>query len=224
MSDSWGWTSENNYDIITINKLKEEINMSIVGIIKCNDGALVFSDSKSTLNFKPEKGRENINKIFFNKNIVVCCYKYNTINEIPIEKIIPKMLQENKILNADAFRQSLLKYLIENNANVCGDFIIYEIKTNTIWRLTANVEVKLLNPCEKIDDKSVSFFGGNEYYINCLIEFVDSLGFEEKNVALNMEEVQKLLEEDLTKIIRTLDTIRFNNPCGLPLKFYIFKY
>lgn len=64
------------------------------------------------------------------------------------------------------------------------------------------------------DQKYFYVIGGNEYYINCLEELF--------NTKYNPEEydcdfIANLIKTELEKIVKILDQVEYNNPCGLPI-------
>ena len=70
----------------------------------------------------------------------------------------------------------------------------------------------------------LTLFGGNEYYVDCMMQLVDSWLELKGCYDITMEEAEKIIKEPLKKVIKGLDDLPFNNPCGLPLKFYKFYY
>lgn len=234
-NDSWVRIEENvqsNNFLLNLKSIRDNIfsqdkrgkYMSIGAIFKCNDGILLLSDSKSTLNYKIEKGRENINKIFETDNFFIIHTGSNRINGTPIENFFSDFLKNNESLQE--MMERFLKELKKDESFTDMNFIGFDKKTNNIL-IYSYIDK---NP-KKIINEAPFIAIGNEYYIDIINEFIlykekIKINIDFQNIWLNIsvDELQKLLNTELIKVIQHLDKLEYNNPVGLPLKFHIFKY
>lgn len=212
-------------------------NMSIVGFFKCKDGILLMSDSKSTLNFESEKGRENIDKFFYNNCMAIGNFGRNKIGNIPVEEFVPSILKYGE--TAYSFINKLQIEIIKKSDEKKLYFIIYDYFFNDFKF------VHFQNGNKNVQSIYDSYIiGGNEYYIGAISEIISKLNIDkvilkyevsdiqnnekatktEKILDISREELKEILEEKLTTIINKLDELEINNPCGLPLKFHYFEY
>lgn len=193
-------------------------NMSIVGFVRCRGGIITISDSKSTLNYESEPGRENIDKMFYFSNLIVTNFGLNRICGEPIEKILLNS-EFNSCTDVFSF-VSILKrncpfFYIEEVKNI--NFIIYEYKTRDIFFVTvsndfSHVDIQLAN------DKMPFALGGNEYYINVVKETID------RHKTYDIDRLSEVIKTTLESTVKTLDQGPCNNPCGLPIKTKVIKF
>lgn len=98
-----------------------------------------------------------------------------------------------------------------------GYFYIYEKETKKTYfgfPLSSHDGLKCV-----LQDEKPYYLGGNEYYINCLEELFSNY----KPIEHEAKDVEVKLKEELEAIIKVLDNVPYNNPCGLPIKTIILK-
>lgn len=196
---------------------KENDKMSIVGFVRCKNGVLAFSDSKSTQDYKPQKGREQIDKIYWGKDVVIANYGQNEINGIPFEQLIPNLLNENKVRDYLDFIEVFTSYVknkLNGQATFQGYFLIYDKNDNCIYEIKNKENCMGLRKSTEYVQKYSCVIGGNEYYANCLNELFDTKYNPEE---YDCDFIANLIKTELEKIVKILDQVEYNNPCGLPI-------
>lgn len=207
-------TEETFYGRIERKKCEEK-SMSIVGIFKCQDGIFGFCDSKSSLNFRDEPGREKILKCFKNDYLMICNFGNNCITNMKMEDIIPEILK--KATNKQDFIKAILKKLDEFNDNREFHFIIYDKNEDEIFGLKFN-NFKIVND----EIKGVYALGGNEYYIYCIQQTLHRIAFENGYLPMTRKMYSTILKMKMENLIDLLDHSEFHNPCGKPLEIINF--
>lgn len=196
------------------NNNKRGNNMSIVAILNCKDGILALSDSKSTLNYKPEKNREVIPKIFSNEKCIFINFGTNRLEGVPIEDVMPNLLEKYDYYE-------IVEILKQKNSKTNDNihFFTYDLLNDRITHLS------LADKLEEFEKEIYIYggIGGNEYYINVIKEILNNIETIQFYYNRTMEEMENLIKPSLEKVIKILDTTGFNNPCGLPLVIKKYK-
>lgn len=132
--------NETNYDIISSNEIKEDKNLSLVGLLICKDGIVGIGDYKSTKSFyggiKYKENRKT-QKIFVNNKFIMATIGTNIIDKDGSREKLEDFI--NRTLDDDMDYRYFFNHFANyaNNANynffigtklLSGEYVLYEIK------------------------------------------------------------------------------------------------
>ena len=196
----------------------EESNMSIVGIIECQDGVLGFGDTKGTLLGKyHDIERGTIRKIFITNDFMIATYGNNKVGTENIEDLIEKEINDRFSNDRKTIMENLKNKIIDNS-DLDYNFIFYDKNQRQLFKH------KIINKEPTVSREYGHSFGGADDYIKLFnILFNHNFNYKKESGGrirlMTVAETKEKINDILTYFIKTLDDTIEYNPVGLPLIF-----
>lgn len=195
--------------------------MSFVGLIRCRNGILAFSDSKTSRRDTQGRLFEDIErgyvpKIFINSQCVfVTCGSNELASKSEyLETFIKENLKEKSF---DEFLNGFVDKIRQESMQIEREYLFLVGKKDSAYFEAVKVichQGKILVQKEKLKDPVC--FGGNSFYI----EIFDNLKFNLEN---SIEQISALMKQTYPHMIALGDLFLSYNPVGGPLQLQYFQ-
>lgn len=207
---------------------EREYYMSFVGIIKCQDGLVAFGDSKSTSNrndpfggIRKDPNKDRVQKVFSNDDFLLCTFGVNTITNMGKTIYIEDWIRQNiKICKTPIeFSNKFSSYIRDNSdaeaeGDLCYQFFFsgFDEKKRAYFQEATitrkNLTMNFLDYGFDVLRNTI------QEYTPWLDHRIWSISTSEKTV----QNISKIIEEELSRKIEELDKICSYNPVGGPIQ------